>query len=155
MLDYQTLDTIADSFIPLLFIWALLLLAKSLVQRDYSGAIQHCVCLAYGLVLAYSMMFIDKYLSLWPSFGLDYSTHTAVAIVLLMTLWLRLNVSSAIWLGSYILYALLMLYQEYHSVADIITTALVVCVLMVPFVHFLKQKNSQAIQDIESTSVSI
>ncbi len=50
-----------------------------------------------GLVVAYTIMFVDNALLLWPQFNMDYSTHTAVALVLVITLWVMKNSLQGIW----------------------------------------------------------
>jgi hypothetical protein len=86
-----------------------------------------------SLVLVYTIMFVDKHFEFWLGFGLDYSTHSALSLVLVMCLsvmWRRLLV---LWWGSLLGYFLLMLYQQYHSVADIVSTVIVLVGLLYPF----------------------
>ncbi len=78
------------------------------------------------LLLAYGLVFLDLRLGLWSHVGLDYSTHTAVSLVLALFLsssWPRLG---TLWRGSWVAYILLMSYQRYHTLADIAVTAFAV-----------------------------
>jgi len=74
----------------------------------------------------YGVMAIDLWLRLWGRFGLDYSTHTALAvslstsIAMLSRRWLILLVPILF------AYTRLMMALGYHSAADIGTTALLV-----------------------------
>jgi hypothetical protein len=84
--------------------------------------------IATGMSMAamYLLAWIDNSLRLWPAFGLDYSGHTGFATVLLASIVLwhrRLLIPSILALCAY---AGLMLYQKYHSVADIVTTLIVI-----------------------------
>ena len=94
-----------------------------------------------GALIAYGLIFLDNKLQLWPALGLDYSTHTAVALVLVVYLLANSLKASWFWLTSLVGYVLLMLYQRYHTVADIMTTAIVVAILYLPVVFVLFRKH--------------
>ena len=129
MLSYETLDSIADAYIPLLGAVAIAFIAVALIRKEWQLAVRRFLSLLSGLVIAYGFMFIDKALQIWSRFGMDYSTHTAVALVLVTLLVFCSRRFSPLWLASLIAYALLMLYQQYHTVADITSTATVVSTL--------------------------
>ncbi|WP_431687601.1 hypothetical protein [Hahella sp. NBU794] len=123
---YEILDAIADSYNPLLGLVTLMLLGYTLWRRRWAAAGRLSLTLFGGLAIAYTVRWVDHTLDIWPALGMDYSTHSAVAIVITLSLIaaaprLRIPAMSGL-LG----YALLMLYQEYHSVADILSTALVI-----------------------------
>jgi len=134
MLDYETLDAIADTYTPVLATLSIGYLLRSIIARNWRRLRLEGLFLFYGMAVAYGLMFLDNQFALWPIFGLDYSTHTAVALVLLVFLGLKLKSAWAFWLGSLISYALLMIYQNYHSLSDILTTALALCMLLLPAV---------------------
>ena len=135
MPDYETLDTIADAYTPLLAFAALAVLVPALLARQWREVGARMASLAAGALVAYGLMFLDDRLRLWPAAGLDYSTHTAVALVLGMFLSVHSRrMRPACW-ASLSAYALLMVYQGYHSAADILTTAVVVGVLYLPAVR--------------------
>jgi len=120
------LDLIADAYIPALTLFTIALLWKEFRE----GRIKHVINSSLRLVLSvnfiYLMMFIDQALGIWPALGLDYSTHTALALVFVTFIGIKsvkLRVASTL---SIMLYAALMIYQEYHSLLDILTTALVI-----------------------------
>ena len=137
MLDYQTLDSIADAYTPSLLATCLFLILQTLVQKNRRKATSQVTLLVYGISLTYGLMFLDHALQIWPSFKLDYSTHSAIALVLVAFLMEHLKSIRFFWLGSLMAYFLLMLYQQYHSVADIISTSLVMAVLLLPVSHKL------------------
>lgn len=128
MPDYETLDTIADAYIPGLALFSLIAIAISAMQGRWEMAALRLLTILVFTVIAYGLMFIDFWLGLWPAFALDYSTHTAVSLVLVMFLSVINKNLAVFWLFSFIAYVLLMLYQQYHTLADIVTTAVAVIV---------------------------
>ncbi|MCX7098960.1 MAG: hypothetical protein NTV43_13740 [Methylococcales bacterium] len=126
MPSYQTLDLIADTYLPLLAVMALAVVCWTGFKRGWRPAARRFIALTAGLLIAYGLMFLDQGLHLWPKLNLDYSTHTAVALVLASFLAVCARTWAVYWLGSLLVYLLLMVYQHYHSLADILTTAAVV-----------------------------
>lgn len=126
MSSYETLDLIADAYTPLLLLAVLLVMGRYLLHRQWSLARRYGIELLLGLLLAYGVMGLDKTFGLWPSLGWDYSTHSAVAWVLVVVLFRAAHRSRFIWPFSFFLYAELMLYQQYHTVVDILSTVLIV-----------------------------
>ena len=126
MLSYQQWDQIADAYTPLLFFLALIALALSTRKYGWRHALQEGLFLLSSLVFVYTLMFADQAWQFWPRFGLDYSTHTAVSLVLVSYLILAYRRMAWAIAASLVLYFMLMLYQQYHSFADIATTVLAV-----------------------------
>lgn len=125
MLGYETLDKIADSCIPLLAVVFLISVVIRLIvipnDRKRTGKV-----FLYGLLLlivSYALMFLDRSFKLWPAIGLDYSTHTAVSLSLVIPLCLLFKKYRALFIIIQIAYMALMLYQGYHSVTDVLVTA--------------------------------
>jgi hypothetical protein len=58
--------------------------------------------------------------------GWNYSTHTGLAIVLVVSLLFWKRSVGLVTVVAFVGYAVLMLYQKYHTVADIVSTLLVV-----------------------------
>lgn len=124
MTTYELLDHIADSVNPTLGLLALLLpWLKTYRSRGMSAWIRVAgalICVG----VAYTGRAVDTLTGAWPAVGLDYSGHTAVCVALLMSLaqlsssWLIASI------GIGISYAALMMYQRYHTFADIVTTGI-------------------------------
>ena len=135
MLTYRQWDAIADSYIPLLLFIVLghLLVLRRQAHRGEAAARLVYLLIAIGFI--YSLMAFDLIWPVWPRFGLDYSTHTAAALVLVF----YLGSISRVWMlsvtASFLLYVLLMLYQDYHSLADVITTAVPVALVLWIVLH--------------------
>jgi hypothetical protein len=132
MLSYETLDRIADAHNPLLgLVWIALVLRALAARRWRTGAWRALIGL-YTLVVAYGMEYVDIATGAWPALGLDYSTHTAVAVAMLATLAAISRVGGWVAAATFALYVPLMLHQGYHGPGDILSTTLVVGALTLP-----------------------
>lgn len=134
MPDYETLDVIADAYTPLLALGCIGFLLQPLAKLHLRLLVTRMARIFAGALVAYGLMFLDHWLQPWPAMGLDYSTHTAVALVLVMFLSTHSRQTRWVWPASLVGYALLMMYQRYHTLADIVTTAIVVGLLYLPVV---------------------
>ena len=136
MLDYHTLDNIADAYTPLLALVCLRLLAKTVFLKQFSQLKLQGLFIIYSLLVSYGIMAWDNKFSIWPALGLDYSTHTAVAFSLVASLCLMSKPLSKWWIASLftslLMYGALMKYQNYHSYTDMLSTALVVAIFLAP-----------------------
>jgi len=151
-MDHQTLDNIADSYIPVLAIIAFFasLLVSCAAQSRFKIVIWRLICLSLLLGIAYGLMFIDNAYAIWPYLGLDHSTHTAVSLVLVLFLVLLIPTWSLLWSCSFVVYCALMLYQQYHSISDILTTALVLCItITIVFLTLLMGGKTRKIRHFE------
>ncbi len=144
MLSYETLDTIADSVNPTLFVVSLLVIGNTVMTKRWRPAGMQVLSMLTGLIIVYGLMFTDNRLKIWPAFGLDYSTHTAVAIVLVAFLTVNAKKLTALWVGVLLAYFVLILYQKYHTLADIIVTTLVVIAPVVLAMRYLRSRTEPA-----------
>ena len=133
MPSYETLDIIADSYIPGLLLLAIYLLLKPLFKdRNYRVFFRRVLQLLSWVVITYGLRFLDNYYQLFPSVDLDYSTHTAAASLLCLFIVINLpknplatKLILAIGLSLFSYFGL-MLYQQYHTLADIVSTLILV-----------------------------
>ena len=132
MLSYSMLDTIADAYVPALALFSLLWVSKSVFIQEWKSAVGQVCLLSYVLVVAYGWMLIDNRFGIWPSYGHDYSTHTAVALGLACFLLCMPKPQWQLILFSLASYGLLMFYQQYHTVADMVSTSVVVILFLLP-----------------------
>lgn len=128
MPSFEVLDLLADAYTPLLALAVLASIVLSARENSWRMGALRAASLAAGLAVAFGFMLLDMRLGIWPAFGLDYSTHTAVALVLVAFLVSDRPRFALLWIGSLIAYLLLMLYQGYHPLADIVTTAAAVII---------------------------
>ena len=128
-LTYEQWDAIADSYIPILFLISLLLIAKEWWTTKSYSVLKSVLVLVVLVFASYLFNFIDRVLILWPRVGWDYSTHTGVSLSLVIYLSYIKPKFAPITLSTFLLYGLLMLYQQYHSVADIVSTAALISIV--------------------------
>lgn len=126
MTAWEWRDVLADSVIP---VQLLLVLGYSLHDWRHGlrrRAVRCGLLLAAGVLAVYGWQAVDVRSGLWLRAGWDYSTHTAAAAVLTGLLILQRPQQWAGWLLLGIAYAALMLWQQYHGLADIVSTLLVI-----------------------------
>jgi hypothetical protein len=116
------LDIIADLFDPLLVLFALVapLLRRPRLLRP---AIVYYVCAATAVAMVYVLRAVDARYQIWASGGLDFSTHTAFAASLAVSLIALDRRWLAPALTTLALDFALMVVLRYHSVLDIVSSA--------------------------------
>lgn len=113
------LAIIADAYNPLL----LLMCLAVCVYQWRNGFRLYGLRLLAIAVASYAVMFIDQGFSLWSRLGLDFSTHTATSLG--MVLFLAAGRSKkwiAILLSSLIAYCWIMYVEAYHTWPDMVST---------------------------------
>ncbi len=143
-MSYHTLDTIADTYVPLLFLCLLISVAAQLRQPKLAVKAFCSILLLAGI--AYGLMFADNLLNLWAPRGLDYSTHTATSAACVWYLfWLHkgrrllggffhYRAVYLFWPISLVAYLALMRYQQYHSWPDMLST--LIAILPIFYIHY-------------------
>jgi len=123
-MNYQQLDRIADSYVPILVFITFAWYVKRAIAEDSKDVAIDFSATILGVVIIYLFMYIDSSLNAYSSIGLDYSTHTALALVFVTALSLigRRALYTAAF--SMVVYCALMLYQEYHTLLDFVLTTL-------------------------------
>lgn len=125
MFSYDSLSTIADSYTPLLFIGCIISGVFRFKKNDSAASLKGLA----GVLLCYLVMVLDHHFLFWASLGLDYSTHSSVAFALAYFLvhgeW-RQGILRFVVAASLLAYYWLEIYQQYHSLADIVMTIIVV-----------------------------
>ncbi|PSU86678.1 hypothetical protein C0W35_22110 [Photobacterium kishitanii] len=117
---------IADLYTPIIVVVCIICMLLSARYRKSVGLWQlGGVLLSTAFI--YMVMFLDNSLGLWPAFDLDYSTHTAIALVFIGYFMVYTPKLSVLMILSMMGYAALMMHQKYHTLADIMTTT--ICVM--------------------------
>lgn len=120
---------IADLYTPMIVIICVI----SMVQLGREQGMRSGLFALSGVLLStafiYAVMFFDNALGIWPAFNLDYSTHTAIALVFIGYFLVYTPKLRGGMVLSMVGYAALMMYQKYHTLSDIITTT--ACVMPV------------------------
>ncbi|MCX4027373.1 hypothetical protein H0A36_24700 [Endozoicomonas sp. SM1973] len=140
MLSYEVLDFIADCYIPLLIIYALLLIGLVATKKGLKLALTYLLVLGVGIIPVYIIWYLDNRLRLWSALELDYSTHTALALTVVVYLVIYKQKYVNYFVASLMAYGVLMLYQQYHSLLDIITTTVVILPVVLAIFLFGKRK---------------
>ena len=123
-LTYQQWDLLADAYIPVMGVIAVVTAVNRARQKHRNGLFLCVSPLVLSLDFVYVLMGIDRFWNLWPRMGLDYSTHLAVAMALVAFLAKTRPNGRAPLASSLVLYALLMIYQAYHTAFDLVATAI-------------------------------
>jgi len=124
MFTYQQLDFITDSYIPILFFITLSIFAMGFFRNGCKEQYLQLSSVILSVLIVYLVMAVDNRFKIWPAFDLDYSTHTALALVFVIFLSSRGKLALMLSVLSFQLYIVLMIYQQYHTLADIFSTAL-------------------------------
>ena len=147
-MDFETLDKIADSYTPFLAIVFLVgLVGRAFKYPSEKRFLGRVFIFFVGLLtVSYGIMFLDNAVQVWPSFNLDYSTHTAVSLTLVLSICALARQFWKIVISSFLLYVLLMLYQKYHTVGDIVSTMIVIGLSAFVFAKllFLQAKDNKS-----------
>ena len=135
-----SLALLADCYIPLLLLGCVYAIARAPVgaaarnESPMFGLPQTIgiALLLSGLLIAFGLGWLDRRLGFWPGLGMDYSTHTAVALAL--GLFLLVQLKHGRWLGLLSLpgYGVLMGYLGYHSAGDMLSTSAAITLLYGP-----------------------
>ncbi len=120
----ELLAKVADYYIPFLLL-VTLGVGTLEIMRGYRW---FWAKLFASAILVFGVMLLDYHLHIWAALGLDYSTHTALALSLVAYVGAGLQ-SRAGWvflLTSFLGYLELMFYLGYHSWADMGLTVVVI-----------------------------
>jgi hypothetical protein len=124
---------LADAIMPLLALIALLNPVIRPPLGDRPVVRRYLAATALGVVGIYLVALVDFALSLWNWVGLDYSTHTAFATTLAISIW-RSRPGWSWALGAVLLLnAALILALGFHSVGDVVTSTVVAAIVTFPW----------------------
>jgi hypothetical protein len=133
MLSHHMLKIVADSVNPTLGVLAVTL-PFTRWREQWRRSASHIAITLVTIALLYAVRAALGLEAVWAHWGMDFSTHGAVCIVLSVALgsvsWQR----SWIWAAVFVGYDCLMVYQAYHTWADLGTTT----VVMFPFAVLIR-----------------
>ncbi|WP_318400698.1 hypothetical protein [Photobacterium leiognathi] len=121
-MTYQQWALIADIYTPVIALVCFISILRLMLKGSMQQGLIRLGLVILSTIFIYTMMFIDNILHIWPAFGLDYSTHTAIALVFVAYFIVYKSRLMYLMLISMFSYALIMVHQHYHTVADILTT---------------------------------
>ena len=133
MSQYDLAHLVADAIGPLLALLAILNPAIRPPQGDRRTAMKHLGAAALGVLSIVFVMVLDFSLGLWFRVGLEYSGHTAFVTTLAISIWR----SRPDWVWAMaavvILNSLLLLTLGFHSLGDIVTSAIAAATVTLPW----------------------
>lgn len=126
------MDFVADSVNPALALVAIAVAVQQWRRESGRSAARFATATLLGLAGVYAVMAIDERFALFASRGGDYSTHTAFAtsVALSLAIWRRRWVVAiaTVWVA----YLVLIVVLRYHSAADVLIGAVIAFALTVP-----------------------
>lgn len=138
---YSVLDAIADAINPLLALTAIIVIALDVRARRWSGLLTSALPTALGVASIYVVWYADRQLRLWQTYQADYSTHTAFATTLTLSLLILRPGWRTLLLGVWAGYLALIVVNRYHTLADVAVAALVAVIVTLPW-HLAARRRS-------------
>jgi len=117
---------LADCYSPFL----IALLGFSIWPLKRAEQTQSLIKLGCSLLIVYSLMLLDNTFSVWPYFQLDYSTHSAFAIVFSLQTIHHKKHFRYLLITLLIGYLCLINHLNYHTFSDIISTTVIILPLL-------------------------
>jgi len=136
---YDKLDVIADSYIPIIFLYSIYKIIVYTIKSKSEGAIK-LIQLTTLISVVYIVQSIDNKYQIWLSYTHDYSTHTAFSLAIVYFYIYSDLKSKLIITASFLCYLLLMLYQKYHTITDILTTIAILSPAMYYISYYAKKQ---------------
>lgn len=130
---YEALDPVADAVNPLLALVTILAAVLDWRAGRKRRMLVRAIPTALGLACIYAVGFVDRGLQLWSRVHGDYSTHTAFATTLTVSLLLWRPGWRVALLTVWSLYLVLIVMIGYHSLADVLSAAVVAVVVTLPW----------------------
>ncbi|WP_299003525.1 hypothetical protein [uncultured Shewanella sp.] len=138
-MTYQEWDFVADTYIPLLGVFFTVSMINVARNKDWMSLRQSITGVLLSTGFIYGLMWLDNIMNIWPRLGLDYSTHTALALVFVVYFSRQSTTKRLLATSSMLLYCLLMLYQQYHSIMDMLTTS----IITLPILYLIQLRTSK------------
>ena len=88
---------------------------------------------ALGVAGIYLVMALDKKFLLWQRYDADYSTHTAFATTLVISLLLWRPSWKVALVAVWLAYLALIIFLGYHTLTDVVAAAVVAFVITIPW----------------------
>jgi hypothetical protein len=146
----QAFILLADCYTPLLIIAALWSIISAMLAQGLQVNIGQVKVMLCSVILVYLLMWLDERFTLWPTFGMDYSSHTAIVTVFVSYFMLCGKLRATIALVSLLCYGALMVQLNYHSWLDILSTTIV----WLPLFVYLQNSAVKRRQSKEKQSVT-
>lgn len=138
---FRVLDGIADATNLLLLFWLLAVLVIGSRRRTlgWRAWLASLLCIA----VVYLVKEIEEDFKIWKSFSSDYSTHSALAAALVISLCFLDRARRGVALAVFAAYELLIVLLGFHSILDVVSTLLVVVPLMLLCQWYLRAGSAE------------
>lgn len=140
MTNYEVLDLVADSYNRVLGLLWLATMAIAMWQRAWRCTLYRAIFGTALVSVARLLEIADWYSGAFPGAGLDYSSHTAIALGMVVYLAVVWKQHWIWWWTSMACYLGLVLYQRYHTLDDVIVTAIVSAPLIAAFAWAFRKR---------------
>ncbi|MGD6736345.1 hypothetical protein ACP5PY_08125 [Photobacterium leiognathi subsp. mandapamensis] len=80
-MTYQQWAFIADVYTPMIALACFISILRVMMKGNVQQGFIRLGLVVLSTLFIYGVMFLDNVLHIWPAFGLDYRTHTAIALV--------------------------------------------------------------------------
>lgn len=125
---FKNLDLLADATNFILVCWLLIVLIAGTKRQVLSGKDWLAVALAIASV--YIVKILDSKLHVWDRLNLNYSTHSALAMAVVTSLFFLAPPHRMVAIAVFVAYEGLVFLLGFHSLLDILTTLIVAAPLV-------------------------
>ena len=144
---YNALAFVADAVNPTLAVVALTQVALGFRRGQRRALLLMALPAALGVLGIYAVKFLDEMLMIWQRYHGDYSTHTAFATTLVLSLVVWRPRWKAALVGTWLAYLGLILFMGYHTLRDVVTAVVVAVAVTVPW-HWLMKRYAKIRQPL-------
>ena len=141
-MSFEQWAFIADLYTPMIVVMCVICMVLLGREQGLRSGLFALSGVLLSTAFIYVVMFLDNSVGIWFAFNLDYSTHTAIALVFIGYFLVYRSKLRGVMVLSLVGYAALMMYQKYHTLTDIITTT--VCVM--PVILLCQYKFSEMVK---------
>ena len=141
-MSFEQWAFIADLYTPMIVVMCVICMVLLGREQGLRSGLFALSGVLLSTAFIYVVMFLDNSVGIWSAFNLDYSTHTAIALVFIGYFLVYRSKLRGVMVLSLVGYAALMMYQKYHTLTDIITTT--VCVM--PVILLCQYKFSEMVK---------
>ncbi len=130
-MNYEQWDKLANAYIFIIGAMCVIYIFRSFFSTNFKTSSLQLLTTCLSLLFIYAIMLIDKNWQLWPTFDVQYSIKTALALVFVCYFVVHGRLSRWLAIVSMLGYIELMMYQNFYSWVDVITTAIVITPLLI------------------------
>ena len=139
---FGVLDLLADATNVILIVWLLAVLIVGTKRQVLNG--KDWLVVALSIAVVYVVKTLDGKLHFWDRIHLNYSTHSALAITVVLALCFFDRPRRAVAIAVFVFYGVLQMLLGFHSLLDILTTLMVVVPMVLLCLRLITPRLRQA-----------